>query len=362
MKLGRCVTKVARKLLKCVKKIEYTALGFCFVGNMLILGSMFITRWRVDDTGTAPLQNFWSFAGFTRKEYGLLQVRGSRSQSWTSIVRATCEWMQIAQVHTLGAASWQSLFGNEDGGNCGGSESCGFGYQRHMHDRCVGYDQIYHVSTVTLGVSFLTVLLSSCGILAATLGSLKRTGGLAFWLLFPVSLLALLADITWAVVTHFTFIKIGRYGWFPYPDLAIGFFLHLYGCLIVVVSSGVFGWLVLPIVWLYDPQQSKLDKRKRKLLRIKRMMQAREREEAVQQQQFLFQQGPAMPVDPESMNFPPPPGFAGTGQAGGAFKQSGPADIYGRQVVPGGPAHGMMAYPQYQGANGMMAYPQHQGV
>jgi len=356
MKLGRCLAKVARKLLKCVKQIEYTALGFCFVGNMLILGSMFITRWRVDDHGTTPLQNFWSLAGFPKKEYGLLQVRGSRSQSWTSIVRATCEWMQVVQGHTLIAASWMSLSGEENEENCGGSESCGFGYQRHMHDRCVGYDQIYHVSTITLGISFLTVLLSCCGILAATLGSLKRTGGLAFWLLFPVSLLALLADITWAIITHFTFIKIARYGWFPYPDLAIGFFLHTYGCIITVVSSGVFGWLVLPMVWLYDPQQSKLDKRKRKLLRIKRMMQAREREEATQQ---LFQQGPAIPMDPESMNFPPPPGFgagphdlwmAGTGQAGGAFKQSGPADIYGRQAVPGGHANGMMAYPQYQGS------------
>eukprot|EP00441_Pelagodinium_beii_P042716 CAMPEP_0197631868 /NCGR_PEP_ID=MMETSP1338-20131121/8889_1 /TAXON_ID=43686 ORGANISM="Pelagodinium beii, Strain RCC1491" /NCGR_SAMPLE_ID=MMETSP1338 /ASSEMBLY_ACC=CAM_ASM_000754 /LENGTH=178 /DNA_ID=CAMNT_0043203407 /DNA_START=674 /DNA_END=1210 /DNA_ORIENTATION=+ len=178
--------------------------------------------------------------------------------------------------------------------------------------------------------------------------------------------MAILADIAWAVTTHFAFIKIGRYGWFPFPDLAIGFFLHIYGCIIVAVSSGVFGWLVLPIIWKYDPQQSKLDKRKRKLLRIKRMHQAREREEAAQQQQFLYQQGPMMPVDPELMNFPAPPGFgpvhdarmAYPGQFAGVadpnsvqlnFGQPGhygPADIYGRPLGPGGFANGMPAYPQ----------------
>ena len=44
-------------------------------------------------------------------------------------------------------------------------------------------------------------------------------------------------------------------------DSAAGWFLHLYGGITLLVSSAVFGWLVMPLVHAFDAEKSKLQKR-----------------------------------------------------------------------------------------------------
>ena len=41
-------------------------------GTALVMIGTAIPRWRLDEHGTKPLENVWSFSGFESKSYGLM--------------------------------------------------------------------------------------------------------------------------------------------------------------------------------------------------------------------------------------------------------------------------------------------------
>lgn len=259
-------------------------------GLALVMIGIFVPRWRVDDYGARPLGKFlgvWP-TNFVSKEYGLLAGRGTRSQSWSLITRNTCDWTKASQVSSFAVAAYteiQALTGSSSGSSgCSSYEKCGSGFSNHMADRCENYSAMYYVSMATLGTSFLGILVALCGLLVATLGKMKQSAGIAYGLMMFAGIVMLASNIAWALVTHFSFVELGNTAWYPYPDLGIGWFLHLYGCVTVVVSISVFGWLMMPVVMAYDAQEAKLAKRKQKLSKISKRMKMNKKTEEEQQQ------------------------------------------------------------------------------
>lgn len=99
-----------------------------------------------------------------------------------------------------------------------------------------------------------------------------------------------------AVTTWNAFSNLGDTAWYPFPSLALGsldadqsqnpfcfretilprkrifhplvvsvfvggWFLHIYGSVTILVSARVFGWLVMPLVRAFDPEQQQLEDR-----------------------------------------------------------------------------------------------------
>jgi len=293
MKFRSVPHQIVKYCKRILSSVEYSALLLCALGVLVMMSGLFLTRWRVDEHGTKPLQRFWSVTDLDAKYYGLLQVRGKRSQAWSTVTRITCDLMgaQGTQVvsygHHIGSTIVSAIRGNGLASECQGSESCGQGYTDHMHARCKQYEAIDTVNTATLMTSFLTILACFCSLLAAVLGGLKKTGGIAFGMLFFSGTLSVCMSLAWALITSRAFTELGKTAWYPYPDLGIGWFLHLYGGILILFSSIIFGWLVLPRVWNYDSEQAKIDRRQRQLVRMKERQMAQEQQLGLKQQEKL---------------------------------------------------------------------------
>mmetsp|Transcript_87881 Transcript_87881/g.243805 ORF Transcript_87881/g.243805 Transcript_87881/m.243805 type:complete len:435 (-) Transcript_87881:253-1557(-) len=328
-----CLAKVARAKC-CVKYLEFIAMAYVGVAVLLLILSMFMPRWRVDRIGTQQLSAFWVLKGFEEREYGLLQVRGTFSQSWSTVATSACDFRTFGMVVNAGqlvgnaASNVVDVF--KEGGqlnkaadldaSCEGNNKCANGFAKHMWNRCHEYEKLFRVSMVTVAFTFVSIIMCVAGIFFGTLTNIKRTGGISFGLFLGGTILAIVMNLVWAVITDFSFKTLGEDAWFPYPSLAIGYFLHLHGGLIMFVSTGIFGYLVLPVTWAYDPAQEKIDKRNRNLQKLKadaRLFPGGLRSPGTQQ--------PTLPVS--SMNFPPPPGFP--------FPQAGQIQSFGGQQDPG---------------------------
>lgn len=304
--------------------MEITCLTVSGFGLALVMIGIFVPRWRVDDYGVRPLAEHlenWPIS-FASKEYGLLAVRGSRSQSWSLVTRSTCDWTKLSQISTLALSAYTAGWSSSDKG-CSSYERCGAGFANHMANRCENYSAMYYVSMATLATSFLGILVSLSGLLVATLGKMKQSAGIAYGLIIFSGLVMLAANIAWALVTHFSFVELGNTAWYPYPDLGIGWFLHLYGCVTMIVSISVFWWLMAPVVMAYYAQEAKLAKRKLKLSKMNKMKKSR----MDQEQQQGFSDPHNYGDDPGGimMNFP---------QASQFEPQGFPQHVYLQQGMP----------------------------
>lgn len=143
----------------------------------------------------------------------------------------------------------------------------------------------------------------------------------------------LVLDVAWAATTWNAFTILGESAWFPYPSLAIGWFLHIYGSVTITVSAKVFGWLVMPLVRGFDPEQHELEERKKKLERMNLWSKEGEQEQImVQQQQY--------PV--HSQGYPGQAEYYGNGSAVNAshtypaamVQDYQGANIYGAPMAP----------------------------
>lgn len=259
--------------IKCLQKIrvEAFALSLCALGMVLIIAGLCSNRWRVDEVGTKQLDALWYFSeSFDTKTYGVLTVKGSNSQSWNTLTRTTCEYMNAAAVGALATAFLQLVKTKANGATCtGGAESCLEGFSTHMTTRCEQYQKISTLNTALLAVTLVGILMGVAGIVLSCVGSRKKLGGIGFGLLiFPAVLLVIL-NISWLFVTDEAFTKLGTTAWYPYPSIGIGYYLHLEGSLLLLIASGVFGWLVLPEVNKYDSVQETLDKKRWQLNDLK---------------------------------------------------------------------------------------------
>merc|ERR1719378_1483699 len=94
----------------------------------------------------------WFYQGFEERYIGLVQVRGTFAQSWSTISRTTCdhaEWIYMG-----GALQGVT------GANCGkGGETCSVGYTEHMMERCTNYQIVNNVNNIVIGLTFLSVMM-----------------------------------------------------------------------------------------------------------------------------------------------------------------------------------------------------------
>merc|ERR1719440_531164 len=131
----------------------------------------------------------------------------------------------------------------------------------------------------------------------------------------------MISNLAWTLVTDNSFKEIGRAAWYPYPTLSVGYYMHTTGYLMILICDGVFGYIVMPNVWKYDPAQEKLDKLKDK--QAKRQ----QREQAYQQKKQQL----ANVVAGQHQQQQYPPGYGQQPQPYG-YGQQPPA--YGQQPPP----------------------------
>jgi hypothetical protein len=137
--------------------------------------------------------------------------------------------------------------------------------------------------------NFFACLMIAAGCTVFGLSKRKRTGGVAFGLWTFAGIMAAIMGTVWACVTDASFKTLSQTSWYPYPSLHVSFYMHVGGYSLVLINTTIFGFLVLPDVWKFDPAQEKLDKLQRKMDRKKEKetRHARKKEEL---QRFIGQQ------------------------------------------------------------------------
>jgi len=256
----------------------------CGFGIILVFAGS-LMRWRLDEHGVQPLRNVWKIMGFNSKSYGLLTVHAKETRSWQLITHEVCDWagMKGAQLSTYIQAGV--------GGGCDGAEDCSQGLADHLYTRCKEYNKIYIVNFAVLGFTFLGCLLGLIGILIGILRPLHRGGGITYGMLLFSGFSMLILDIVWAVTTWNAFSNLGDTAWYPFPSLALGWFLHIYGSVTILVSARVFGWLVMPLVRAFDPEQQQLEDRIKKMEKMNLWSQEQAQMQMHQQQYPVHAQG-----------------------------------------------------------------------
>jgi hypothetical protein len=237
---------------------------------ILTIAGLCTSRWRIDTVGTKQVEGLWYLKQpFSERTYGIMQVKGSQTQSWNTLSRTTCDFMNYAILGST-ATSILSLVGSKaDGSACkGGSEACLDGFSRHMTARCEQYQKIWTVNTSLLAMTLVGILMGVTGILLSCMGGKKKMAGIGFGLLIVPSVILFILNLCWLGVTDAAFTTLAITGWYPYPNVGIGYYLHLEGTLLLLISSIVFGILVLPDVNKYDAAEEKLEKWKLRELKL----------------------------------------------------------------------------------------------
>jgi len=264
---------------------------FCTFGAFVMTISLFVPYWRVDHHGTTVLEGYYSFRGFPQKSYGLLHVKGNLQQSWSSYAIAACQFRDLGWVTALASSGYKMFAGNLEG--CKGSQDCAIGFTGQMYARCEEYQSMMRISYVCLGFTFFAILMCIASTMIAWLSKRRKAGGISFGLYLVASIISSGGCAAWVVVTKNSFLKLQNTAWYPFPGLAVGAYMHIFGCCILCVSSCLFGWIVLPDVMSFDPAQEKIDKRNWKLRK------------KMERRQFMGREQGA------AKNSPPPPGFNG---------------------------------------------------
>lgn len=253
-----------------IPSVETLSVVVCNIGTVLVLMSLFLPRWRVDPIGTDFLEQWWFFTGFNERCYGLLMVTGVHSQSWSTLSRTACDFRDFSVVSTFFQVGASAVVGNIEG--CSGSEQCATGYMDHMNLRCTRYSTMRQISIATLCFTFLTVTCGLAASLVACLADRREHGGCSCGLFIVGSIIGLVANGMWTLITSQGFTALGENAWYPYPPLALAWFMHIYGCAMMLVGGGVYGWMVIPEAIAYDPEEERLNHLREKRARMARMM------------------------------------------------------------------------------------------
>jgi hypothetical protein len=283
-------------------RLDNWCIGLTCFGGLLCMVSTFIPMWRVDPEGTSGISEYWKYNGFSQRSYGVYHVKGSWSQSWVTLSQAACDIRNIGHITGLAEALGRSLTQWIGTAECGGSQSCQQGFVSHMHARCLDYQTLMRISMVTMTGSFLAVILIIAGTLTTSMSKRRATGGIAFGLYMFAGILLCIVNTVWAVVTDVKFKDLAKNAWYPYPSLHVGFYLHVAGYSMVLIFNAIFGFIVMPEVWKFDPAQDKLDKKKKKL--EKKMAREQKYAQKKEQLQAIMNANAQQPG-----HFPPPPGY-----------------------------------------------------
>lgn len=267
--MGGVRTGKASRFHRCIDRTEVWAVWVCILGALLVAASTFLARWRVDEVGTAEMDKYWYNQGFETKTYGLLRLQGAMVQSWSTVVTSLCQYRNYGQVMG-GIQSLIEMVKNKDWdlSGCKGSEQCAGGFITSIQVRCQEYEKMWQVSTTVMVFNFVAVVLTGFAAMLSLLTDRRKTGGLAFGMFLFAGAMVTAANAAWALVTDGSFKRIMETAWYPYPTLGIAYFVNLYGGVVILAAAGVFGFLVVPEVWNFDPEQEELDERKRKLKKL----------------------------------------------------------------------------------------------
>lgn len=297
------------------------------VGALTIMVSTFLPYWRLDTEGTTTLEKYFdlsALAGFESRSYGLIHVRGTWSQSWTTLAQASCDIRNIGQITNIFGATYNWVSSgfdcSEAGSCCSVSSTCQGDFARAMHARCTEYQTMMRVSMVALFANFIACLMIAAGCTVFGLSKRKRTGGVAFGLWLFSSILCAIMGTVWALISDASFKELSQSSWYPYPSLGVAYYLHTSGWAVVMVCTIVFGFRVLPDVWKFDPAQEKLDKLQRKMDRKKDKEERHAKKKAELQGFIAAQQQPA----PGYGNYAVQPVPYGVAPAPGGYMQQRP--------------------------------------
>lgn len=256
--------EVPKAMVALSRLAENMVLIICCVGLLLMVIALFLPRWRVDQWGTGPIQEVTdlglTFVGWKTRSYGLLHVQGSFRQSWSTLTSYACDARDVGGVFSLVGG----LIKGPSGG-CEGSESCAKGWFGHMTVRCMQYGNIQRVSTATLGISLVCTLMTVVAVVVGFMSKREKYGGITTGLLLFSGFMCLLLNIVWAFASDSAVRAIMESAWFPYPQLGIAWFFHLYAALMWILCGAIFGMSVMPGVFMYDPDAKRIHRHKQRL-------------------------------------------------------------------------------------------------
>jgi len=298
----KAMARDAKHFLQNQKAIHY-AIAHCGVACFLLVISLFTPRWRVDDVGAQHIANTWQWLDgltFETREYGVIFVKGTVTHSWMSLAQNACDF----QTHSY-ITGWASATVSSLSNDCKeGDDKCSGGWFYHISERCRVYRSVRTLSFATMGITFVSIMLVTVGCFLACMASQKQMGGIICGLFFTSGVLCFLLNLIWAGVSDAGFKDLGESAYYPYPSLGIAYFLHLYGSIMLIVASGVYGWIIYPAVMSYDEAEAKMNK---KLARMEKRAEhrARAQEQQMQvQQQCMVQQMYPQPQPVGNMAMP----------------------------------------------------------
>jgi len=239
----------------------------CFIAMV----SSFLPGWRRGGgsqnllKGNYAAVNDWIPLSFSRRDYGLIQIRGSYSQTLGVLTSTTCETAWVGAT----SKALQTAFGGDEcpSGHAG---DCFFGLDLMINNRCVNYQLMMIVSYVTLCFTFLATMMVIGATMCAFLTKTKVTGSIVVGLYIFATVTMLASNVAYAVVSHIAFTDLGENQTYPYPPLSYAYYLHVFAILVLMVATGVFYWKVMPKVRSYCPEEEKRIKRERRMNKFKR--------------------------------------------------------------------------------------------
>ncbi|CAK0833979.1 unnamed protein product [Prorocentrum cordatum] len=197
-----------------------------------------------------------------------------------SLAQNACDF----QTHSY-ITGWASATVSSLSNDCKeGDDKCSGGWFYHISERCRVYRSVRTLSFATMAITFVSIMLVTVGCFLACMSSQKQMGGIICGLFLTSGLLCFLLNLIWASVSDAGFKDLGESAYYPYPSLGIAYFLHLYGSVMLIVASGVYGWIIYPVVMNYDEKEVKMNKK------IARMEKRAEHRARAQEQQMQVQQ------------------------------------------------------------------------
>jgi len=198
-----------------------------YIGAGMCIVSCWLT-WR-QGAGSSGLTVFPGMLtpGFQSRQYGLFSVSGNKVRSWDDLMHLTCD--RAAKVEVASGVVETGACNGEIGERL--AEECSEHFLDSLQDRCKSYNNIYAAST---GLFYATIGIAVFGVIGA-LCMLMPKGPLnaAKPMVLPLGVGAYLASLFivggYAWITDMEFWDLGKVTMYPYPSLAMGFYIYAAG-------------------------------------------------------------------------------------------------------------------------------------
>lgn len=196
-------------------------------------GSVFFSDWRV---GAGDLYMFPPKVsqGFSSRLYGLIYVEGLRQMTWAELATNTCDRWGL-YVNTKALYPIAPVCSDTPD-----AILCTELFEEHLRLRCSNYSSITLLNWITLGLIFLSAILTALtaiSMLLVPLGAWKRYILAA---LFSASAISIPLILTWTVLTHIWFKQLGDSATYPLPHIGVGGWVAVGGSIALAVATLIF--------------------------------------------------------------------------------------------------------------------------